>query len=474
MEQWPYNMSLSALSKRFGGWVFHPDCWFSYLSTDSRTLEEGDLFLALKGDHFDGHDFCGKALAAGASGLVVEQPVAQAVCQWVVEDSLVALRQIAQAVREIYQGCLIAITGSAGKTTVKEMLNLIMRIHFGSQVSQCAGIASRGNLNNEIGVPLTLLRLQPRMPFAIIEIGARHAGDIAPMCELAQPTVALVNNVGKAHIGCFGSIQTIIDTKGEIYSHSNQLETGVVNLDSQGADQYWRQLKDHRTIGYSLSREEADLYACVLHETVDSICFELRIEGSPVAEIELKVPGRHNVANALAAASCAWATGVDGQAIATGLSQFKSIEGRLSVIEGLGGCRIIDDTYNASPDSVFVAIEVLSQYPGSKVLVLGDMLELGEEAMEEHRIIFRQAQDKGIRLLSLGTIWGRLIKEIDEQHYDVYRWFNDSIALIHYLQQIITAESILLIKGSRAMGMEQIVKALAVKDGPNTTNVGEY
>lgn len=451
------TLYLSELVERLDARLVGPDVGFARLSTDTRNAQAGDLFLALKGERFDAHDFLNVAADRGVAALVVEREFPSIdLPQLVVADTQTALGQIAAANRECFTGPLTAITGSSGKTTIKTMLAGIL-------VRSGPVLATRGNYNNHIGVPLTLLELDQTHDFAVVEMGASGPGEIASYCRWAQPDLALISNVMPAHIEGFGSVEGVAKAKGEIYAGLKADGTAIINLDEAYADQ-WRALLDkQRVLSFSLSREQAHCRAQDLALHPDSVDFTLMTPlGS--ARVQLHVPGEHNVRNALAAAACAVALGISPEAIARGLESFEPIAGRMSARRGYAGALVIDDSYNANPGSVRAAIEVLAAQEGQRILVLGDMGELGERASELHRELGERARDRGIeQLITLGPLSAYAARAFgaDARQYDNHD------AVVAALKTKLNGQTRVLIKGSRSAGMEKIVRGL-IETGEQT------
>jgi UDP-N-acetylmuramoyl-tripeptide--D-alanyl-D-alanine ligase len=443
-------MSLSQAAIAYGGTLLFPDCEFNRVSTDSRTLEEGDLFVALQGDNFDGHDYLSD-VATRACGLVVSVPDKRInLPQWVVNDTTVALGQLARLNRNRFDGVLVALTGSSGKTSVKEMIARIL--------CQCGEtLATRGNLNNHIGVPKTLFELTEAHRFAVIEMGASGPGEIAYLCGIAAPDIALVNNVMSAHIEGFGSEAAIADTKGAIYSGLKSGGVAVINLDESWAFKWQGMAKGAAIIGYSLNEGGADVgVEGDMELTGEGSRFVLRIDGRS-RELFLPLPGRHNIANALAAAACAHAAGASINQIVAGLEASEAVSGRGQVRRGRSGCTVIDDTYNANPGSVKAAIDVLAQRSGKRILVLGDMAELGSLSSRSHCDMGRYARDKLIDEL---LVTGRFAEHSARGFGEGARRFPNKAELSAGLLGMLEEETTVLVKGSRSAAMEEVVLAI--------------
>ncbi len=457
------SLSLTQLAASYGGLVISPDVDFTVVSTDSRKIIAGDIFVALKGESMDGHDYCRQAVGKGASALVVDRyiPNLQSdlkIVQWVVKDTTLALGQIAKSYRALFSLPVIALTGSSGKTTVKEMIRSILRVEFGDGYSDCSVITSN-NYNNEIGVPFTLMQLNHNSKIAVLEMGARHVGDIKLLCDWANPTISLVNNTGTAHLGEFGSVQNIVDAKGEIYSGSELLETAVMNFDSDGYKQYREQTAHLHQIIFG-DEEKSDIKATDIKESASGLSFKLHLFNNSL-DVTINAMGSHNVSNAMAAAACAWSAGVSSESIVSGLSQFMPSQGRLMPIAIDGVCKVIDDTYNANPDSVKSAIDVLALQSNKKILVLGSMGELGEQSFNKHKHVLAYANQKlkgDFTIMLTGDAW----KNIELMHSHVL-WYPDKEELAEALQEAITPKSTVLVKGSRFMLMETVIDQLKQK-----------
>jgi UDP-N-acetylmuramoyl-tripeptide--D-alanyl-D-alanine ligase len=414
-------------------------------------LHKGELFVALRGDHFDGHDFARAAVDRGACAMVVEREIDTAnVPQLIVADSTKALGIIAALKRRQFRGQLVAVTGSSGKTSVKGLLREVFAV---------AGtvVATPGNFNNHIGVPLSLMNLAEQ-EYAVIEIGTSHPGEIAGLVKLAQPNIALVNNVSAAHIAGFGSLTAIAREKGDIYSTLTEQDVAVINLDDQFAPQFIETTKHCNQIGFSLAGINGSFPSVHAHkidlDSAGRATFELHYgEGS--ASVHLLLPGLHNVANALAAAACAIAAGVKLHDIACGLQNFAGEKGRMQIFSGPQNCALVDDTYNANPGSVRAAIDYLSERTGTRILVLGDLGELGDSGPQIHRDIGRYAAEKNI-----SALWshGPLSEQASAAFGADGVNFTSKTALVEALLKRLDANSVILIKGSRSAHMEDVVQ----------------
>lgn len=424
---------------------------FSQVCTDTRQLQHGDMFVALRGPHFDGHAFLAQARDLGAVAALVDAVNPDiSLPQLQVDDTVLGLGQLALINRRRFQQKVVAITGSSGKTTVRTMIDSILR-------QRGPVLTTSGNLNNHIGVPLTLLRLVGNETAAVIEMGASGIGEIAYLCELAEPDVVLVNNVMPAHLEGFGSIEGVADAKGEIYQGVREGGTCVVNLDERFASQWLDEIAHKTVVTYSLNRQDVSVYATDIMPSGEGVSFVLHMEDQVIA-ITLASAGTHMVANALAASCCARAAGAGLEHIKAGLESCPSVSGRMHRLRGPSGCTLIDDAYNANPGSVKAAIDVLADCPGARILVMGDMGELGDEAWLMHAEIGNYAARK--KLDAVFTV-GSLSQAVSEEFNGPARHFDSQQALIEHLFRVVDgSDYTLLIKGSRSARMDRVVSAL--------------
>ncbi|NCA68544.1 MAG: UDP-N-acetylmuramoyl-tripeptide--D-alanyl-D-alanine ligase [Sphingobacteriia bacterium] len=447
---WTLSEAIASTAGRLLG----QDCRFIAVGTDSRGDCTGQLFVALRGERFDGHDYVGTALASGAVAAMVDHPLPLDIPQWVVEDTTQGLGELAGAWRARFAGHVIAITGSNGKTTVKEMLAAIL-----NQVGSVR--ATRGNLNNLIGMPLTLLSARDET-FLVLEMGANHPGEIAAMTRLARPHVALITNAGRAHLEGFGSVDGVARAKGEIASGLPADGVFVFGADSPYAT-LWRELAQDRAVltfaldgSADLRAERADIR---VEWTADG--FRTRLvarHGEHLLPLTLRLAGEHNARNALAAAAVALALGIEPGAIQAGLAELMPVAGRLCP-RRCGEIGVIDDSYNANPDSLAAAIDVMAGLAGRRWLVLGDLGELGPHSLGLHREVGEIARAAGLdRLFSVGT----LSAAASAAFGDGARHFPDQESLIQALRDELAPADRVLVKGSRAARMERIVDALCV------------
>ena len=460
------SLRLTDAAVRFGGTLFNPlsalasdqestvDAEFNSVSIDSRKTAQGDLFVALVGERLDAHNYldqvAGKASAAVVSKLDKQLPLAQ----WVVEDTTVALGQLAQLQREKFTGTVVAVTGSTGKTSVKELIASILgqlgSVHF-----------TKGNFNNHIGVPLTLLSMESDADFAVIEMGASGGGEIGYLCSIAKPHIALINNVQLAHIEGFGSIEGVAAAKGEIYSGLQESGTAVLNLDELWTDQ-WRDLIGERAcISFSLNNPSADISAADI-QVMDNGCYRFSLKTALGTEtVTLNIPGRHSVNNALAAAACAVAAGANLKQVVAGLELATSPDRRLQVKNLPSGALLIDDSYNASPSSVRAAIDVLASSAGRKVLVLGDMAELGADTENLHQQVGDYALQAGIdALYTLGDLSAFASAAFNGEHCADKKLLMEALLKEMLPESDKRSDLCILVKGSRSSQMDLVVDML--------------
>jgi UDP-N-acetylmuramoyl-tripeptide--D-alanyl-D-alanine ligase len=450
--------SLAELARVAGGVLHGADAAFAAVTIDSRALEPGSLFVALRGERVDGHQFVPDVLARGAAGALVERQAATALPQVVVADALAGLTAFASAWRAAFDGRVVGVTGSNGKTTVKEMLGAILA---------CEGptLVTRGNLNNHIGVPLTLCRLEPTHRFAVIEMGANHRREIAHLASIARPDVGLVINAGPAHLEGFGGLDGVAQGKGEMFEALGAGGTAVINADDRYAS-YWHGLA--RAAGRVLTfgaRERADFSARDVGSVASGAGFATEfVLATPVGErrVRLALAGEHNVMNALAAAAAAHGAGAGLDAIVEGLGRMRAVAGRLEVKQLPGGARLVDDSYNANPASVRAGLRALSALEGEHWLVLGEMRELGETSPQLHAEIGEFARSCGVaRLFAVG----------DEARHAVETfgagatWFKGVEDMIAVLAGDLRPGVTVLVKGSRSNRLERVAEALGAGGG---------
>ena len=423
------------------------------VSTDTRAVKPGELFVALRGDSHDAHDFIDRALAAGASALMIDRWThgCRAPVLWV-GDTRRGLGEIAAGWRRRFELPVIAVTGSNGKTTVKEMIASVL----GAWVGEAARLATRGNLNNDVGVPLTVLRLDASHRAAVIELGMNRPGEIAWLARIAQARVALVNNAQREHQEFLGSVEATARENGEAIAALPADGVAVYPGDDVHAPIWHALAAGRRTLTFGTDA------ACAVRAAPASRPdgFEMTIEGAPLA-VSLAIDGAHNVRNALAAAACCHAIGVPAATIAAGLAVFRPASGRLRRVAATTGAAVIDDSYNANPDSVRAAIDVLAQHAAPRILVLGDMAEVGDEGPAYHAEVGAYAKQRGIdRLLAFGPASAATAAAFGDgaEHLATIEdacWRATRLA---------SAQATVLVKGSRSMRMERVVRALAGAD----------
>jgi UDP-N-acetylmuramoyl-tripeptide--D-alanyl-D-alanine ligase len=452
-------MTLAEAARALGATVVGPDARFAAVSTDSRTIPARALFVALRGERFDGHDYVGAARESGAAAAMVERVAgvsAQAAGMplLVVGDAKLALGALARHWRQRFAIPVVAVVGSNGKTTVKEMLAAALREHFGAE----RVLATLGNLNNDIGLPLTVLRLREGHRAAVLELGMNHPGETGHLAGLAQPTIGLINNAQREHQEFMRSVADVAAEHGALLRALPADGVAVLNRDDAHYG-YWREIAGGRVVrDFGIGAAAAVRADYRLGPS--TVELELRANGEQ-ASATLQVPGLHNVRNALAATAAALAAGTSLAEIARGLMAFRAVKGRLDVKAGRNGVTLIDDTYNANPDSVRAAIEVLACSDRPRVLILGDMGELGEQAIAFHEEIGRHATEAGVdRLLAVGTLARSAARAFGPggEHFESIE------ALIARAQGLTALKGTMLVKGSRFMRMERVVEHLKAED----------
>ena len=454
---------LATLAHVSGGSLHGANVPFGRVMIDSRAIEAGALFVALPGERFDGHDFVADVAGRKAAAALVNRPLDVALPQVVAPDTLAALSAYAHEWRRGYPGVVIGVTGSNGKTTVKEMTGAIL-----SQLGPC--LVTQGNLNNHIGVPLTLCRIEPSHRHAVIEMGANHLREIEHLARLAAPDVGLVINAGPAHLEGFGGLEGVARGKGEMFAALGPSGTAVINADDPFAG-FWRGLA--RTAGRIVTfglREPADVGARDIESRLTDRGFVTTFELTTATgqrRIELALAGEHNVSNALAAAATAMAAGASLDAVERGLSTMRAVSGRLEVKQALHGARLIDDAYNANPGSLRVGLRALAQVPGERWLVLGEMAELGEAGPQLHAELGTFARECGVtRLLAVGAGSRPAVATFGAGA----SWHPNTDDLIATLLPELHAGLTIYVKGSRVNRLERVTAALA----PGATQAGEH
>ena len=449
-------MDVLAVAAAIKGQVHGENRSICRVVTDSRAAGSGDLFIALRGEHFDGHDYLEVAAAKGAvaavvSGHAVDRLKPYGMTLISVADTRFALGELAANWRDRFDLPLIAVTGSNGKTTTKGMIASILVAVFGeSQV-----LSTQGNLNNDIGLPMTLLQLNAGHRAAVIEMGMNHPGEIAALARIARPTVALVTNAQRAHLAGMGTLETIAAEKGSVFLSLGPDGVAVFSADDSWGELWCKQSAEKKRLCYSLG-SAADVAGTYQAHGLDSR-LTITARGRQV-DVLLALPGIHNARNALGAAAAALAAGISLEAVASGLSSFRGIKGRLERRPGIHGAIVLDDTYNANPDSVRAGIDVLAATVGKKILVLGDMGEIGEMTGQFHDEVGGYAKSQGVdSLLAFGDSSALAAKNFGSGG----RHFKKIEALIDDLKAEMTAETTVLIKGSRFMRMERVAEAVS-------------
>ena len=451
---------LAEAAETVRGTVVGPDATFTGLSTDTRTLQPGELFVALDGPNFSGREFVPAAGAKAAAGAVVSGTTADDLPQIDVADSRIALGALAARWRRDMNTRIVGLTGSNGKTTLKELI--------ASCLSRAAKtLATHGNLNNDIGVPLMLSRLAHDDEFAVIEMGANHAGEIAYLTDLTQPEVVAITNAGAAHLEGFGSIEGVAKAKGEILLGSRRPDFAILNADDAYFE-YWRSSASDVPVLSFGTDSDADVRVDSITEMPEGVTFTLHLPSTRVG-VRLPLAGRHNALNAAAAAAVATALDISPDVIVAGLEAVEPVGGRLQPVQIRHDVALFDDSYNANPDSVLAAVNFLSAQAGRRWLVLGDMAELGTDAAAMHEEIGRRAQAAGVdRLFATG----RLCQQATAGFGAGAHWYESVDALGAALIREIEEHDgplAVLVKGSRSMGMERVVasakRASAEQDG---------
>ena len=445
---------LSQLQAALKGVLHGDDIEFSGVSIDTRTLVPGNLFLALKGPNFDGHRFVAQAIEKGAVAAIVSELQPEDFPQLQVADTHAVLGLLGKLNRERSDAQIVAVTGSAGKTTVKEMLAAILR-------TQGEALATRGNLNNDIGAPLTLMELEATHHFGVIELGASAEKEIEYTVGLTQPQVSVLTNAMGAHLEGFGSLQGVVRAKGEIFDALSPEGVAVINADDPHAPIWLARAEQKRRITFGVENVYADVNATRLEVGANGCYHFYLMHQEHAVDVELRVLGRHNVANAAAAAAAIVALGLPLEVVAQGLAQFLPVKGRMYPHKLDQGIHVIDDTYNANPGSVKAAIDMLATLPGKQLLVLGDMAELGDTAAEQHADIGDYAAQKGTdRLLAVGALSSQAVETFNTARSLTGGAYASKDELIAALRELLEPGMTVLVKGSRSAGMEQVVAGL--------------
>ena len=441
--------SLTLAADCMNGTLIGKDRRFAGISTDTRSICDGELFFALQGPNFDGHDYVGKARANGAAGAVVSIQTEDDIAQIAVDDAKLALGRFSAAWRQSKKARVVGITGSNGKTTLKEL------------VAACLGasaptLATAGNLNNDIGMPLMLARIKNEHEYAVLEMGANHAGEIAYLASLAKPDIVVITNAAAAHLEGFGSIEGVARAKGEILEVVDRPTFAILNADDDYYEYWCTLVEDTTSLSFGL-HESADIHADKIKTSSTGSQFDLHLPDASIS-ISLPLPGVHNVRNSCAAAAVAFALDIDSERIRSALENIVPVKGRLQPLAGINACTLFDDSYNANPLSVTAAAEFLASLDGESWLVLADMKELGEGAEEMHREVGASARTSGVdRLFALGGLSRYCVDGFGKGA----TWYPDIDALLMDVGKADSSVNI-LVKGSRSMRMERVVDALRV------------
>lgn len=440
-------LTLKQIAKMTNGRLYGADTDIDSVGIDSRHIKPDQLFIAIKGERFDAHDFV-TGLENKAAAALVNQKIACDVPQIVVKDTRIALGELAAAWRKTLSLPVIALTGSNGKTTVKEMLASILS-------QQGKVLATAGNFNNEIGLPLTLLRLRAEHDYAVIEMGANHFGEIAYLTQITQPDIALLNNAGAAHLEGFGDIKGVSRAKGEIFEGLSQAGIAIINADDPYTD-YWQKVcEDKRVVNFGM-HSEADIQGEI--NTQGQLLINPHKNGLAVT---LQLLGDHNAMNALAATAAAVVVGATLSSLQQGLEALAPVKGRLAPLTTKQGTYLIDDTYNANPSSLQMGVNVLAKRQGKKILVLGDMGELGQDVAKLHYDIGKQVKYAGIdHLYCLGEHSQQACQAFGDGGHS----FTDIDALLKHLTPFMQKNTTVLVKGSRSMKMERVVNAFSAEN----------
>ncbi len=446
------KLSIEQAAEWMGGEMHGKAVDIAGVSIDTRSIDAGELFFALRGPNFDGHDYVGKAFASGAAAAVVEHVTDAVGTQVVVDDARLALGRLGLAWRRQFNPLSVGITGSNGKTTLKEMIASILSVRGNT-------LATAGNLNNDLGVPLMLSRLSDEHEFAVFEMGANAQGEIAYLVSLVEPDIVLLGNAGPAHLEGFGGIDGVAKGKGEILKGTPRPRCAVLNRDDAYYD-YWRPLVDDiDSLSFGLS-DDADVRASDVSSDLSGNRFTLHTDLGSI-RIDLPLAGEHNVRNACAAAAVARAAGVGNSDIATGLAAVAPVGGRLAAVEGVAGCRLFDDSYNANPASVTAAGTFLGGLTGRSFFVLGDMFELGDDEVRIHEDVGHSLKEAGVDELHAT---GELCRHAVHGFGDGAAWYDSQDSLLGELLPRLDANSNVLVKGSRSMRMERVVAKLRIEE----------
>lgn len=445
-------MQLSELSQVVRGTIRGTDISFASVSTDTRKLKSGDLFIALSGPRFDGAKFIHQAKKSGAVAALVPRVIAEDLPLVIVNDTRVALGELAAAWRQKTGPLVVAITGSNGKTTTKELVASVLG-------EQGPVLYTEGNLNNDIGVPLTLLRLTEEHQFAVVELGANNPGEIEYTSKITSPDLALITNAGSAHLEGFGTVEGVARAKGEIIDSVSENGTVILNSDDQFFGLWIERASSRRIISFGFSPKadvRVDSSTIEMLSPISGFQFVVEYLGDR-CQFKLCLVGKHNISNALAAISVGLAAGMPLNRIAVGLSRVKPVVGRLQPIRGICGATVINDSYNANPSSLTVALDFLSSIPGKRWLICGAFAELGDRSKGFHEEIGQQAKAAGVlNLFAIGHETRGAVEAFGEGGF----FYEHHTDLIDEVKKLIDEDVVILVKGSRNQRMEGVVDAL--------------
>ena len=461
------SITLSQLANAANGLLKGEDISFSSVAIDTRSLNRGDLYIALKGEHFDGHQFIRKAVESGCTGFVINSNSGvldsdlKQVPHVAVENTLKALGDCARLNREAFKGKVVGLTGSSGKTSTKNMLECVL-------AEKGSTYATHGNFNNEVGVPLTLLNIDSSHQYAVVEMGARKKGDIEYLADFVQPDVAILLNAGTAHIDIFGSQENIILTKGEIFTSLKEGGLAVVNADDPAKQIWLDSLSNEDVLTFSLENENADLFASEVESNDLSSTYILNHKNQ-TQKIVLPVPGIHNIANSLAASAAAVHLGFDLASIANGLKKLSASNGRLMTIPCSEKLVLIDDSYNANPSSMRAAIDVLALKQGYKIAILGEMAELGDFSKKLHLDLAKYVSKSEVdKVYLIGPFAGEMAElvgkkaKVSATKDEVFNSLVSEERIFELDENMLVATSV-LIKGSRSTAMDELVDMIVKK-----------
>jgi UDP-N-acetylmuramoyl-tripeptide--D-alanyl-D-alanine ligase len=447
-------MKLSELISPLDAKLIGADAQFDSVSLDTRTIKSGELYIALKGENLDGHDFIADAEEKGAVAILANHPVdTKKIPVLQVDDTMIALGKLAAWHRAKFSIPVIGLTGSCGKTTVKEMTRSILAERY------CV-LANVGTLNNHIGVPLTLLKLTSEHQCAVIEMGANHPGEIAYLTQMVKPTVAFINNIAAVHLEGFKTLEGVAHAKAEIFLGLDKNGSALINADDHYANWLKTQIGDRRISYFSLRNSTAENTAS--HITIDEVGRAKFILHTPQGDVDIRLSiyGEHNVLNAVAAAAAAQQLGASLNDIKSGLENMQSVSGRMTLREGIQGARIFDDSYNANPTSVKAAVDALAKYSGERIIILGDMGELGPEAENFHRDIGLYAKKAGIQqFFAIGKLMQHAVDAFGKGAFH----FADHDSLSNAVKEILNANMTVLVKGSKSAKMGKVVEKIIQK-----------